>query len=156
MYLTPTFDEEDLKIQKFSKNTSVLQILQNTMLRIIMGFDLKQHINMKHLREQIKMMSVNQMCVYHTVIEAYNVVKYSSSKQIKMKWEDKFENTYSIRSETKISLKIPEKPMKKCTGFTYYGAKLYNQLPRSCKETPNQSTFKIQLRKWIWENIPSH
>ena len=52
------------------------------------------------------MMSVNQMCVYHTVIEAYNVVKYSSSKQIKMKWEDKFENTYSLRSETKNSLKI--------------------------------------------------
>ena len=156
MYLTPTFDEEDLKIQKFSKNTSVLQILQNTMLRIIMGFDLKQHINIKQLRERIKMMSVNQMCVYHTVIEAYNVVKYSSSKQIKMKWEDKFENTYSLRSETKNSLKIPEKPMKNCTGFTYCGAKLYNQLPRSVKETPNQSTFKIQLRKWIWENIPSY
>ena len=102
------------------------------------------------------MMSVNQMCVYHTIIEAYNVVKNSSSEQIKLKWEDRLENTYLLRSETTKSLKVPEKPKKTCTGFTYSGAKLYNQLPKSVKETPNQSTFKIQLRKWIWENIPSY
>ena len=156
VYLTPTFDEEDLKVQKLSKNTTILQKLQNTMLRIIMGLDLKQHVNMKHVREKIKMMSVNQMCVYHTIIEAYNIVKYSSSNQIKMMWEDKLKNTYSLRSESTNSLKIPEKPSKKCIGFTYCGAKLFNQLPKSIKESPNQSTFKFQLRKWIWEKIPSH
>ena len=83
VYLNPVFDEEDFKVKKLSKNATVLQTLQNTMLRIILGLNIKQQINMQHVREKIRMMSVNQMNVYHTILEAYNVVRYSSSEQIK-------------------------------------------------------------------------
>ena len=102
------------------------------------------------------MMSINQMNVYHTILEAYNVVRNSSSEQIKMKWENKHENKYLPRSGTTNELKIPDKPMKKCTGFTYSGAKLFNKLPGNIKETLNPNTFKSQLRTWIWEYIPSY
>ena len=111
---------------------------------------------MQHVREKIRMMSVNQMNVYHTILEAYNVVRHSSSEQIKMKWEDKHENNYSLRSRTTNDVKIPVKPMKKCTGFTYSGGKLFNKLPCNIKETLNPNTFKSLTRTWIWENIPSY
>ena len=126
------------------------------MLRIILGIDKKKHINMQHIREKIHMMSVNQMSVYHTLLEAHNVLKNSSSEQIKMKWESKHENKYLLRSVSTKDLKIPDKPSKKCSGFSYYGSKLFNKLPTCIKETSNPYTFKSLTKEWIWLNIPSY
>ena len=97
LYLNPVFDEEDLKRRYLSKNATALQVLQNTMLRIILGLKMKQQANMQKVRQRIKMMSVNQMCCYHTILEAFNVIRNSSSEQIKMKWENNHETKYSIR-----------------------------------------------------------
>ena len=74
-------------MKKLSKDATVLQTLQNTMLRIILGIDKKEHISMQQIREKISMFSVNQMNVYHTILETYNVIRNSSSEQIKKKWE---------------------------------------------------------------------
>ena len=51
---------------------------------------------------------------------------------------------------------IPEKPMTKCTGFSYNGPKLFNKLPCSIKETNNPTVFKTQIKNWIWKNIPAY
>ena len=126
------------------------------MLRIGLGFGIKQHINMESVRQKRKIMSVNQMCVYHTLIEAYNVTKNSSSECIKRKWEHKHQNKYLLRRETTNDLKIPEKPMTKCTGFSYNGAKLFNKLPCNIREILNPGEFKTQIKSWIWEKIPSY
>ena len=109
---------------------------------------------MQHTRNKIKMMSVNQMTVYHTLLEAYNVIRKSSSEQIKIKWENRCESQYSLRSIARNDLKIPEKPI--IGHFTYFGAKLYNMLPNTIKETRNTTTFKALIKKWIWEKIPSY
>jgi len=61
---------------------------------------------------------------------------------------------YLLRSETNNYLKIPEKPMSKCKGFFYYGAKLYNKLPCDIKETANVNSFKVQVKALICKNIP--
>ena len=156
VYLNPVFDEEELKMKKLSKNASILQTLQNTMLRVVLGLNIKQHINMEHVRQKIKMFSVNQMCIYHTLIEAYNVIRYSSSESIKKKWDHKNETKYSLRSETRNNPQIPEKPMKKCAGFTYFGAKIFKKLPCNIKETLNPCTYKALIKNWIWVNIPSY
>ena len=42
--------------------------------------------------------------------------------------------------------------MKKCTGFTYCEAKLFNSLPIDIRETHN--TFKTLTKDWIWNEIP--
>ena len=102
------------------------------------------------------MMSVNQMNIYHTLLEAYNVIRKSSSEQIKSKWSNKPENKYFLRSKTNCYQKIPEKPKTKCTGFTYFGAKLFNKLPCDIKETTNSNNFKSQMKAWIWKNIPAY
>ena len=72
-----------------------------------------------------------------------------------MKWTESNQKIYSLRSIAKNDLKIPEKPVPKCIGFTYCGAKLYNMLPRNIRETLNPSTFKNLTKDWIWKNVPS-
>ena len=102
------------------------------------------------------MMSVNQMNVYHTLLEAHNIIWNSSSEQIKMKWEKKQETKHYLRSGTKNDQRIPEKPTANCTGFSYHGAKLFNRLPCNIKETKNSNSFKSLTKEWIWKIIPSY
>ena len=83
-------------------------------------------------------------------------MRISSAEQIQMKWSDVRENEYSLRSAARNDLKVPEKPMPKCLGFTYNGAKLFNLIPRNLRETQNTNSFKTLTKKWIWNNIPSH
>ena len=53
-------------------------------------------------------------------------------------------------------IRVPEKPMKRCTGFTYCGAKLFNSLPNDIRETQDINTFKTLTKDWIWKEIPSY
>ena len=119
------------------------------MLRVIFGFKLQNRVNMKNLRVEIKMMSVNQISVYHTLLEAYNVMRHLSSEQINMKWK-LIERKYALRSITNEQLNVPEKPKLKCLGFTYNGAKLFNMLPIQIRDTKNPNTFKVMTKDWIW------
>ena len=52
------------------------------MIGVICGMKRQNHINMKNIREKIKMMCVNQMAIYHTVLESYNILENSASEQI--------------------------------------------------------------------------
>ena len=61
-----------------------------------------------------------------------------------------------IVSTLNIKLKVPEKPMPKCLGFTYNGSKLFNLLPKNLRENQNPNTFKALTKEWIWKNIPSY
>ena len=70
VFLKPVYDEEDLNRKKIPKITNVLQTLQNSMIRVIYGLKKQNHVNMKNVREKIKMMSVNQIAVY----QAYNAM----------------------------------------------------------------------------------
>ena len=40
--------------------------------------------------------------------------------------------------------------------FQYYGSKLFNMLPNNIKEAENSNSFKILIKDYIWENIPSY
>ena len=124
------------------------------MIRVIFGVNKQKHINVESARKKLKMMSVNQLCVYHTLIETYNIMKKSASEQLQDKWSDLREKKYSLRSVASNNLKIPEKPTKSCIGFSYTGAKLYNMLPMNIRESLNPTTFKSLTKKWIWEKIP--
>ena len=111
---------------------------------------------MQKLREKIKMMSINQMAIYHTLIEAFNIVRKSSSEQIQSKWSKSQLMHYKLRSALKNDLKDPEKPKKMCTGFTYQASKLFNMLPTNIKKAKNEKSFKVLVKNYIWENIPSY
>ena len=99
------------------------------------------------------MMSVNQMAIYHTILESHNIMKKSASEQILEKWTNNSQN-YSLRSTAQNNIKVPEKPRAKCLGFSYFGPKLYNILPKHIRDTENPAMFKNMTKEWIWINIP--
>ena len=67
-----------------------------------MGLKLEHQTNMEELRNKIRMMSVNQICVYHTLLEAFNVSRKASSEQVKAKWEHKNGETHFLRRKDNL------------------------------------------------------
>ena len=52
------------------------------MLRAIHGLKLVHYVNMQRLREKIKMISVNQMAVFHRIMEVFIIIHDCSLEQI--------------------------------------------------------------------------
>ena len=71
VYLKPIYEEEDVKIRKLSTEARKLQVIQNTMLRMIYGYKMEDMVNMENMREEIGMFSVNQMNCYHVLLKAF-------------------------------------------------------------------------------------
>ena len=91
-----------------SERTRSLQMLQNDMIKK------SQCVNMQKLREKIKMMSVNHMVVYQTILEVQNVMKNLSSEHIKSKPKP------FIMENCKKLYQTSRKASEKCTGFTNF------------------------------------
>ena len=54
-------------------------------------------------------------------------------------------------------LRVPEIQLRrKCTGFTYCGAKIFNNLPNNIRETQDKIIFKKLVKNWIWDEVPSY
>ena len=124
------------------------------MLRMIFEYKLQGKVNMEKLREKIQMFSVNQMSIYHTLIEAFNVIHYGSADSIQEKWLSYNERVYSNRRSQDV--KIPRVNHISCQGFSWYGAKAWNSLPESVKSIENPDTFKFKIKDLIWETFPSY
>ena len=81
------------------------------MIRVILGLKRAQHIIMRKVREKIKMLSVNQMSLYHTIIlEAYNITKNKSFEQLHLKFMH--EGKHYERSKANNDLKVRMSTMK--------------------------------------------
>ena len=139
-------------MEKLPPHTKELQVVQNSMVRVILGLKQANHVNMSEVREKIGMFSVNQMAVYHTAMEVYNIINRKASDQLQMKL-NKHDGKHSERSAANNDLYVPEKPRKRCTGFSYIGPKLYNMIPKKIKEAKTADEFKDRLKGWIWEDI---
>ena len=99
------------------------------MLRVVFGYKLEDKNNMSRLRERIQMFSINQMVCYHVLLEAYNVINNGSSEVIQSKWMQKDSRHHLRRRDRKEDVKVYVPEHVKCRGFTWYGAKMWNQLP---------------------------
>ena len=102
------------------------------------------------------MFSVNQMCCYQVLTEAYNVINHGSSDQIRKKWMPTENRSYPIRRERMGEVNIIVPAHTKCQGFTLYGAKMWNQLPVEIRDLKNPDKFKDAVKRYIWDNIPSY
>ena len=109
---------------------------------------------MQKLREEKKIMSVNQIACYHVAIEMFNIIHKASSASIQenLKIEDR---GYTLRSLEDGQVKVPQRGKKSCIGFSYNGPKLWNHLPSDIRKTVEKEQFKIKLKNWIWSFIPS-
>ena len=155
VYLQPIFEKEDIKAEFLPTETRKLQTIQNNMIRMIFGYKMEDKTNMNRLRTRIKMFSVNQMCCYQVMVEAYNIINHGSSETIKNKWMPEVARNYPIRRNRMKEVKVSVPDHTRCQGFTLYGAQLWNQLPIEIREIEDSERFKVVAKQYIWENIPS-
>ena len=149
VYSNPRTCEEETEDSELRR----LQVLQNDMLRLINGHTRAEHINMKELRARTKSMSVNQLSVYHIVMEMYNVIWRNSSTQLKRKMQ-KIEDPNETK-QLRPRLKIPLRPSSRCCGFSFIGQKIWNQTPIQIREETDPSIFKKELKEWVLKEIPN-
>ena len=109
---------------------------------------------MEKLRNEIKMMSVNQLSVYHVAIEMYNIINHKSSESLHEEMK-MIPRGYNLRGLEDGTVRVPQKGKKNCNGFHYMGPKLWNFLPGHIRNTTIRNIFKDKLKDFIWENIPS-
>ena len=83
-YGSPKFEFNHME-QPMDPNLAKLQVVQNDMLRILNGKTRGDLTNMQKLREELKIMSVNQLSVYHTAMEMFNIVNNASSEPLQRK-----------------------------------------------------------------------
>ena len=153
VYTKPKYEFSNLE-QCMDPNITKLQVVQNDILRVIYGKTRNSHTNMQKLREENKIMSVNQLSVYHVTMDMYNIINHASSDLLQR--EFKLEpGRYQLRSLEDGKVKVPEKMKKSCTGFSYIGPKLWNHLPCHIRKTTIRGIFKNKMKDWIWEFIPS-
>ena len=153
VYTIPKFEFNNLE-QAMDPNIAKIQVIQNDMMRLLKGKSRKSHTNMEKLRKELKMMSVNQLSVYHVAIEMFNIINNKSSESLheEMKLEPR---GYNLRGLDDGKVKVPEKGKKSCNGFHYMGPKLWNFLPSHVRKTTIRNIFKEKLKDFIWESIPS-
>ena len=108
---------------------------------------------MKTAREKLRMMSVNQLNIYHVALEMFNIMVKASAERVQKKFTLQENSSYSLRNRENGTVKVPGKPSK--LYFSYTGPKLFNFLPEDIRKTTDPDTFKVLLKKWIWDNIPS-
>ena len=135
-----------------------LEWLQD-MLRVINGKKRSSHVNMTNLRRELKVFSINQLTCYHVLVETYNIVKFKSVEElynklvtdhVEMKEDDR-----ETRSMARGDLRVPMKPKKKCLGFSWTAPKLWNKLPLAIRQSESPNSFKLLIKKWIYEgNVP--
>ena len=90
-----------------------------------------------------------------TIMEVFKILHNKSSEQINDKYRHL--DRHSLRKNTNNFLRVPElHEHRKCTGFTYCGAKIFNSLSIKIRETQDSTIFKELVKNWIWEEIPSY
>ena len=107
VYTIPKFEFNNLE-QAMDPNIAKIQVIQNDMMRLLKGTNRKSHTNMEKLRKELKMMSVNQLSVYHVAIEMFNIINNKSSESLheQMKLESR---GYGLRGLDEGKVKVPEK-----------------------------------------------
>ena len=99
------------------------------------------------------MMTVNHLICYHNLTEIFNILSNNASESLRESLtRSKKVSKMVTRHQTKGGLEVPENAFK-YNGFTYFGAKLWNQLPTSLKES-NGESFKKGVKKWLMTNVP--
>ena len=134
-------------------NIAKIQVVHNDLLRVIYGKTRQSHTNMQKLREEHKIMSINQLSIYHVAMDMFGIINNSSSDFLHEEFKIE-KKRYELRCNDDGQVRVPDKMKKSCTGFGYIGPKLWNYLPGHIRKTTIRDIFKEKMKDWIWEFIP--
>ena len=130
-----------------NENLKELTKLQNDMLRTITGKKLSDHVSLANLRSQTGVMTVNQLCVYHILLETYGILKLGSSPVLEKELTKKSGNPSTrLRSGTDQVLEVPIN-YNKNNSFNYYAAITWNEFHKWQKNQGNSHSQSHSLEK---------
>ena len=133
-----------------------LQVIQNKMFRLLSGTKIRDKIRVEELAKKFKLMSMNQMSCYHTLMETYNIINFGSSQKIRDKLLPFKTNSSHLR--------VPLFKKDSCRSFSFYAARLWNTLPTNIRskgmpksgldqeaEKTRHKSFKSDIKEWIFQ-----
>lgn len=136
-----------------SKNSDInrLQKIQNKFMRQILRVN--RHSNKEFLLNTLKLMSVNQIIHYFTVIFIFKIVNGLTpnylTDRIKFNYES---NHMTLRNSNQIRVSNATKYCSQNSLF-YKGVQLYNSLPNDIKNVDSLNKFKSKIYKYTTENF---
>jgi hypothetical protein len=135
LYCKPRVNQNE----ESNRTLSELNVLQNEMMRIVTGRKLSDRISSKQMREELGIMSVNQLCCYHIIMETYSILvnetsEYIRDALIKMPEGSDLEGEQQYRRHARVP-----KSEGRNNNFLFYAATLWNMLPKHMKVTDFRS-----------------
>ena len=112
------------------------------MLRVITGKKLSDHETIESLRRNTKTMSVNQICIYHIMLETYGIVNLKSSPVL----ENMIKKSPNEKLETLRNAKMLQIPVNqgRNNAFNFYAASAWNQFQKWLIDENNKQTPRRQ------------
>ena len=139
-----TAKDGETRLNSFTKShLKALQTLQNKTLRLITGRGYNTPV--LQLLEEAKMLSVNQLIVFSTVMIVFKVQLSQEPKYLANRLK------MNIGGRMNIHFKLS----RAREGFMYRAGKCFSSLPPEMKIENKVGVFKAKLRKWIKINIPA-
>ena len=120
-----------------------LQVIQNKVARVITKSH--QRRNRCEIYDQLNWFTVKQLIVYHTLLTIFRIKDTSEPEELASILNRENRNKNIIIPQSNLTLYR--------MSFIYRGISLWNKLPESCKYAKKLKYFKVQLRKWIKEEI---
>ena len=97
---------------------------------------------------QLKWMSLYQRIFYQKCLLMYCVINNVYPSYLQTYVKAHLVNHYNLRSKNQnLSVPFPHKEIYK-KSFQYAGAKIWNNLPKTLKDTPNIQSFKYACKKY--------
>ena len=145
----PSMDDSVRRFQTFTKEDCCkLKVLQNKVLRMKTG-NYVMNAPTNDLLDATGDLSVHQLGAHHTIVTAHRIIrtgqpKYLADKLMLRTPGPRHVNTISVNCELTVSR----------SGFIYRAAKLWNLLPTPIRDIQKPEVFKVNVQKWIRENVP--
>lgn len=131
-----------------------LQVLQNNLMRIVLGKKKSDCVSVRFLLQQTGYLSINQLSTYHTLQEMFCILNTNSVPSIKEEFIKVDNVVHNTRLGEKDLLKLPMAKKKRNGGFIHKGVKIWNALPLVIRQAPSKNRFSEEVKSWITSNIP--
>ena len=131
-----------------------LQIIQTSAARVVTKLDWSTPTS--ELLNQCGWLSVQPLVVYHSVLMVYKVVRTESPAYLHSMFQTKYQyRTRQADSGVIKHMRCPKLTLT-CQSFRFQASGHFNNLPSSIRNSETLQGFKMLVKKWILENVPTN
>ena len=135
--------------EKFIMN--ILQVIQNRAARCITGLGV--YAETSKLLQQCNWLSVQQLAVYHSVLQVYKAKKNNLPEYISSNISRQF--PYKTRASSNNDIRLMQGGCYNVTAqsFMVRGIKLWKNIPLKIWQITEVKAFKLQLKSWVKQHV---